>query len=185
MITRPVSKRIVPVLAALLFGACAKGEQSGDTAAAAAGNPPAAAQAQSGGSGAITADDIRNYRLTMDRVRAFHQGQVAWSKDAAAKAEAKAHENDKDESSSAEPTAAESATWLMRGLEKRPATLAAIEKSGFTAREAAIHTMVLTYASLAAVSGAPSAEVSAENVEFVRKNRAEIERMQKEASGTK
>lgn len=176
-----VRTRLVPALAVLSFLACAKGEEgTADSAtASAAGNPPAATQASSG---AITADEIRSYRLTMDKVRAFHTAQVAWSKDSAAVAEAKSHENDEDEpSTSAEPSAAESATQLMRTLEKRPATLAAVRKSGFTPREAATLTMVLTYASLAVVSNSPSTEVSAENVAFVRTNRAEIERMQKDA----
>lgn len=183
MFRRMRSSRLVPTLAVLSFLACAKGEEgAADSAnAAAVGDQPAVAQ-ESSSSGAITKEEIRSYRLTMDKVRAFHSAQVAWSKDTAAQAEAKRHENDEDEpGTSAEPSAAESATELMRTLEKRPATLAAVRKTGFTPREAATLTMVLTYASLAVVSNTPSAEVSAENVAFVRTNRAEIERMQKDA----
>ena len=169
--------RAIPTMLALSvfsLGACAKGEGGADTASAAGSS--AAARDSRGGSGDITADEIRNYRLSMDRVRALHQAQLALAKDPAVHAESKALADEQDDDSSAEPTAAESATDVMKALEKRPAILAVIRKAGFTPREMAIHTMVLTYSALA-VAGGDAKEVSQENVEFVVANLDELQRM--------
>jgi hypothetical protein len=177
MLSSARATSIILALSVLSLGACAKGDGGADTSAAGA---PAAAASSEGGSGDISADEIRNYRLTMDRVRALHQAQLALAKDPAAQSEAKAAEadddDDDDDDGDGEPTAAESADDVMEALEKRPATMAVFRKAGFTAREVAIHTTVLTYSALAVVGG-EAKEVSAENVEFVKANLDELQRM--------
>ncbi|HWK90324.1 MAG TPA: hypothetical protein VNP72_10020, partial [Longimicrobium sp.] len=141
------------------------------TAAAPQDAEPAAEPVASGGS--ITSDDLRRYRLSMDRIRRLQQAEAEWRRSGG-----KAQENDESVDMGKNPTLADAANQMMRQLEKDPKILAALRSAGLSAREVAIHTMVAGGSAMAA-GGMAQPEIAPENVEFIKAHRAELEAMQR------
>ena len=163
-------------LAALL--ACSKGDgaatdQTGSAAAAGAEASPQG--------GPITEREVRDYRLSLDRMRTMHRAEMEWARTAPPP------KDDADDGSDADdvtkdPTTTDGANEMLREMQKRPDVMAAIRKSGVEPKEVAIHTMVLAMSSMFAATGTNELppDIAPENVAFAKANMAEIQRNQKQ-----
>ncbi|HEU0016205.1 MAG TPA: hypothetical protein VFQ45_21175 [Longimicrobium sp.] len=145
-------------------------------AAEQAATPPVAAPAPGPGfDGVITPGVIRAYRLSMDRVRKLHEAEMEWQRLGGKESQVDARSLGPD------ATLADAANLMLRHFDNDPKAVAAMQDAGLSTREAALHTTVFTQATLIAAGAVPpSQEIAAENVEFVRANREELQRLTRE-----
>lgn len=175
---QPSAPRVL-LLTAIALGACGPQESSepgsGDAAAAAPAPPAAAAPAPDAGGGSITPEEIRTHRLSLDRIRAIYQAERNWKR-------AGGTDLDSDAPQDENATAADGANEMVRQFQQHPQFVSALQGVGLTPREAAVEFMVFAMASIAAAGGGETytSQVSPESVEFVRANRAELERLENE-----
>jgi len=180
--TRSRTPLHVPLVIATLI-ACSKGEHAaaGDSVAAQspAAAPGAAAAAPQGGP--ITQAEVRNYRLTLENVRAMHRAEMEWARTA------KPAESGDDDGSDAgdienDATTTSGANEMLRKMQQDPAVMDAIRKTGQDPRKVAIHTMVAAMSSMFAAANSSDLppDIAPENVAFAKANMAELQRMQKE-----
>lgn len=162
-------------LVVALASAAACGDAKTETAQAAPVTPQAAI-AEAGRqmlaeTGELTPQELGAYRLDMDRVRAWYRVQTelnaAFAKDPSLRPE----DTESGENNHAE---------AIRRMESNPTVAAALRKEGLTGREAVTMMYALGFSAMASemAPGTTLPEgVSAANVEFVRKHRAELERL--------
>ena len=158
----------------LLVVLAAQAACGGGTQEAAA--PPAAAHDAIREVGGLTPAEVRDYRLTMEKVEAWHRAEL----DATSSFIKNPSLQPKDEhQEGTEPD------QILKALEANPTIAAALRAQGLTAREATKLMLGMTHAGMAATLPAGTAlpaEVTAENVEFIRAHRAELDRMRQETS---
>lgn len=164
--------RSLAVGMAAVLAACG-GERGGD----AAGEPregAAAVQPAPAAGGSISEAEVRDYRLTLPKVRQWHEATLI-----AARLRAQSPEPERDDEDGSTPDG------MLDVIRSSPSASAAVRQAGLSAREAAILTYALVNASAAvAIEEAgqqpPAGRASPQQVAFVREHEAELERMQAE-----
>ena len=180
--------RVPSLLAALLstLVACARGERAAataETAAAATARPADTVATQSPApptsgtpaaqGGPITADELRRYVLTLDRVREMHRASMEWAR--VAPNRGPGGEDDP------RPGAVGDANRMLAMLQRSPDVARAINAAEMTTRQVAVHFTVLAAAAAAAARGGPPPpEIAPENVTFAKGHMPELERMRNE-----
>lgn len=171
---------MVMVAGSAFITGCSNADNSTRDTASAGGtvsSSPSASEQQ----GAVTEDaEVRNYRLTRDKLNryfdAFRESTIA--------------AGNRAESDSLEDF--ESIDALVKEIEQEPKVVAAIRRAGLSVREYVVMTFSLMMAGMAneVVKMQPNSnidslaremEISAENLRFVREHQAEIERKSNEA----
>lgn len=164
-------KRMGMVAALAVLAACG-GEGAASSAGGATGEQVAAAEAAVEAGSSIPAEEVRAYRLTGDRLTAFHRMQMAVAR--AYAADPSLRREDEDGPGSV-------ADRMLANVQNDPTLRAAVAEAGLDPREATLLTLALTNASLGMqleTMGEPlPEEVSPEQVAFVKAHRAELERM--------
>lgn len=163
--------RILTAVLAAALAACGGGEGGEDAAAEPrAGAAPAPAPA----GGSISDAEVRDYRLTLPKVRQWHEATLT-----AVRLRARSPEPERDDEDGSTPDG------MLAVIEGSPSASAAVRQAGLSAREAAILTYALVNASavlaMQEAGQTPSGvAASPHQVEFVREHRDELERMHDE-----
>ena len=179
--TRPRARTVVTIMSLItltIAAACSKSENSTrDTTSSGgtvSGDANTSAQANTSSESVLDDADVKNYRLTMDKVNrfydAFREGTIAAG----------------NRAQSDTMSDVESIDQIVKEIEREPKLGAAIRRAGLSPREFVVAQFALMTAGMAAEvlkmqptanvdSLARELEIPAANIRFVREHRAEIE----------
>lgn len=126
--------------------------------------------------GGLSPAEIRGYRLTMGKVEAWHRAELDATR-AFIKNPSLQPRDDDQEGTDPEQ--------ILKAIEGNPTVSAALRAQGLTPREGVKLMLSMVHSAMAASmpAGTPLPdEVTPENVEFMRANRAELDRMRAETA---
>jgi hypothetical protein len=166
------------VALAFLCVACGGADRDADGAAARTDSPPAAdAPAGLASAAPITDQELQNFRLTEDRLRAWHRVQLAAAQQPDLRLQ---DDGDGDE----DVMNGAAATRLLHSIGEQPQIASTIRGAGMEPREFVIVTFALAHAVVGhavTLAGQPVPPgTNPDNVEFVRRHEAEMRRMQED-----
>lgn len=175
---------LLAAIGAIALATACKGNEPAKRRARSAAADPAATEAPAGGSGESDLDEIRGYRLRMDKIRRFY--------DAGARLAAAARGMDSAQMKlDADDGSPQTVDAMAAQIERLPVARAAIEGAGLSAREYALISLSYMQAAMAGAvaeqqrmddaTAAEKMKASADNIRFVREHKAELERLQREA----
>jgi hypothetical protein len=171
---------IAMVTASMFITGCSNADNVTRDTASAGGTVSASASA-SEQRGTVTDDaDVKDYRLTMDKVNRYYDAFREFTIAAGNRAESDTLED------------FESIDALVKEIEQEPKVVAAVRRAGLSVREYVVMSFSLMMAGMAneVLKVQPNAnldslaremEIPAENLRFVREHQAEIERKANEA----
>lgn len=172
---------LLPTLLLALLAACDRAADAGETRTA---EPPRAAAGPAAGSGDADLDEITDYRLTMDAVRRYYQAQ---------RNVYQAMRDDPGLAKRMDRGTTDAAEFSLDEMEARyeevPEVREAIAAAGLDTRDFSVITLTLfqsAFAQGAVEMGASRDSILARmginpsNLDFVRANKTELERMQNE-----
>lgn len=169
---------IAMVTASMFITGCSNADDVTSDTASAGGSVSASASEQRG---TVTDDaDVKDYRLTMDKVNRYYDAFREFTIAAGNRAESDTLED------------FESIDALVKEIEQEPKVVAAVRRAGLSVREYVVMSFSLMMAGMAneVLKVQPNAnldslaremEIPAENLRFVREHQAEIERKANEA----
>jgi hypothetical protein len=154
--------------------ACGGADREGGGAAARTDSPPAAGAPAGPSAAPITDQELQSFRLTEDRLRAWHRVQLA----AAQRPDLRLQDDDDDDEDVMNGAAA---TRLLERIGEQPQIASTIRGAGMEPREFVIVTFALAHGVVGhavTLAGQPVPPgTNPDNVEFVRQHEAEIRRM--------
>jgi hypothetical protein len=162
----------------LLCLACGGADRDRDAAPAGTDSPPAAdAPAGLASAAPITDQELQSFRLTEDRLRAWHRVQLA----AAQRPDLRLEDYDNEDGDVMNGAAA---TRLLQRIGEQPQIASTIRGAGMEPREFVIVTFALAHGVVGhavTMAGQPVPPgTSPDNVDFVRQHEAEMRRMRED-----
>lgn len=165
----------------VLVAACNKGDEPAKRRPAPSASEAPATEAPAGGFGDADANEIRSYRLRMDKVQRFFDANLRLA--AAAKGMDSTEGPDLSDAN-------QSLDDMEAVIARHPQMSAAIRAAGLSPREYAVISLAYLQAAMAGSiaeqqklddqAAAKQMQANADNIRFVREHKAELERMQRE-----
>jgi hypothetical protein len=164
------------VALSFLCVACGGADRDAGGAPAATDSPPGADSPTPASAATITDQELQNFRLTEDRLRAWHRVQLA----AAQQPDLRLQDDDDEE----DVMNGAAATRLLQRIGEQPQIASTIHGAGMEPREFVIVTFALAHGVVGhavTLAGQPVPPgTNRENVEFVRQHEEEMRRMRED-----
>lgn len=126
--------------------------------------------------GGLSPAEIRGYRLTMGKVEAWHRAELDAARAFIKNPSLQPRDEDQEGTDPQQ---------ILEAIERNPTVSSALRAQGLTPREGVKLLLAMVHSGMAASmpAGTPLPdEVTPENVEFMRANRAELDRMREETA---